>query len=148
MSSRAFLPIALLCLVGASLSASDRTVTVLVRTTIGERSSLAVSNNLLQIVVLPGSTTGTASLEFTAGVRTLPGNEALVVAEPLQQFDGTLTFSGRGEGVLAGALPGDGAAVIARYVGGGQRHARIEFTLNGVPPGTYTIPIRLFVTVL
>lgn len=148
MSFRGFPAVAVLCGMSVGVSASDRSVTVLARTTISERTSLSVSANILEFVVAPGSTGGTASLEFTSGVRTRPGSEVLVVAEVMGPFPGALTFSGGGDGLTAGSLGPGGTAVIARYVGGGQRQGRIVFTLDGVQPGTHAIPIRLSVSVL
>ena len=148
MGLRASLSIVLFCVSATGVTASDRTATVPVRATFGERTSLSVSASVLRFVVAPGATTATANLEFTAGVRTLPGREVLVLVEPLRQFHEVLIFSGAGEGVLSGELIGGAPAIVARYIGGGQRHGQIVFTLEDAAPGIYTVPVSLFITVL
>jgi hypothetical protein len=142
------LPIVLFSAAASIAAASDRTVTIAARATISERTSLSVSSNSLQFVVVPGNTTATATLDFTAAVRTAPGREVVVIAEPVvPRYEG-LRFEGEGEGVLSGQLSADAPAVVARYTGGGLRQGKIAFTLEAAAPGVYTVPVRLLVTVL
>jgi hypothetical protein len=151
MRFRVLLPVALLCATAAAPawgSQADQTVRIMARATLAERTSLTVSTKVLQFVVPPGTRTASASIEFTAGVRTRPGTDVLIVSDPVPQFDGVLRFAGEGEGILAGELQAGTPAVLARWVGGGQRRGRVVFTLEGVAPGIYCIPVRLAISVL
>jgi hypothetical protein len=56
-------------------------------------------------------------------------------------------FVGEGDATLSGALPAGVTRIVARWIGGGQRRGRIVFTLRNAPPGAYSIPVRLSVSV-
>ena len=151
MRLRILLPIALLCATAGTSARgpqSTQTVRIMARATLAERTSLTVSTKVLHFVVPPGTTTASASIEFTAGVRTRPETDVLIVSNPVPHFDGVLRFAGEGEGILAGELQAGTTAVLARWIGGGQRRGRVVFTLEGVAPGIYSIPVRLAISVL
>lgn len=151
MRLRLLLSIALLCATAGTSAwgpQSNQTVTILARATLAERTSLTLSTKVLQFVVAPGATTASASIEFTAGVRTRPESDVLLVSDPVRQPDGVLRFAGEGEGILSGELQSGTPAVLARWIGGGQRRGRVVFTLEGVAPGIYTIPVHLALSVL
>ena len=82
------------------------------------------------------------------GVRTFPGRDVVLAARAIGPSGPSLAFAGRDEGVLAGSFIADGSAVLARWVGGGQRRGRVTFTLDGVAPGVYAVPVRFSVSVL
>ena len=124
--------------------ASGQSAGVVVRATFAERTALKVSTPVLRFVVPPGASSATATLEFTAGVRTFPGKEVVLSVDASSPESSVVTFAGEGEGMVSGHLTGEPAA-LARWNGGGQRRGRVTFTLDGVAPGVYTMPVRLFI---
>jgi len=137
-------------------NASGPTASIAATVSITPRTSLSVSSPVLRFIVPDGSNQATAEIQFRAGVRAMPGVDVQLIAEPVvlhddgsqgPEVDPALLFEGEGEGAAAGVLPAGSPGVVARWSGGGQRHGRIVFTLQRAAPGTYTIPVRLFLNV-
>jgi hypothetical protein len=148
------LSIAFLCAATGVPQASGPTASIAATATISSRTSLSVSAHVLQFLVAEGSNEATASIDFKAGVRAMPGVDIELIAESAivpggapsgPALDPALLYQGEGEGTTAGVLPSGVPGVMASWSGGGQRQGRIVFTLQGVAPGTYSIPVRLFV---
>ena len=149
LKSAGFALVILIVLVPATdtLTASGQSAGVVARAAFAERTSLTVSTQVLRFIVPSGASGATADLEFTAGVRTLPGREILLSVDAVPPGSSGVTFAGEGEGIVPGRLTSR-PTVLARWNGGGQRGGRVTFTLDGVAPGVYTMPVRVFLTVL
>ena len=150
------LSVAFLCAATAVPQASGPTASIAATVAVSPRTSLSVSAPVLRFLVPEGSNEATASIDFRAGVRAMPGVDVQLIAEPAvpsgdaprgPALDAALFFEGQGEGMVAGVLPTGAPGVVARWSGGGQRSGRIVFTLQGVAPGTYSIPVRFLVNV-
>jgi len=145
------LAIGLLSATGAALAAPQgplrAVVQVVASAEVGERTALAVSTRVLRFDVPPGASSATASVEFTAGVRTHPDRHVLVVGRAEGPSGLELRYAGEGAGFERGALAQGEPAILARWSGGGRRHGRITFTLEQAGPGTYTVPIQLTISV-
>ena len=133
-------------------AASDTmTRTVMGHAQIASRTSLTVSNQLLQFTVPDPAQPALATVDFIAGVRTHAGAEVVLTVEaaamPAGRGESRLTFSGNGDGVLAGALGPTQSAIVGRWVGSGRRAGRIAFALQAPSAGTYSVPLRFVLSV-
>jgi hypothetical protein len=154
------LPTALLgafvCAASAVVDATGQTSSIAAIAAISPRTAVHVSADMLHFIVHEGSSEATASLDFTAAARAIPGADVLLIAEPDSvpessargpESDIALRFSGEGAGTISGIVRSGSRGVVARWSGGGLHQGRLVFTLQGVQPGAYTIPVRLFVSV-
>jgi hypothetical protein len=149
------LPAVLLSASSAISQSTGPTVSVRATAVVSERISLSVSAEVLQFVVEDGSDEAAARIEFTAGVRAVPGRDVLLMAEPAGDLEaaagpvsgGELRFAGEGDAMLSGVLVGGAPRIVARWTGGGQRRGTIVFHLRGAAPGAYSMPVRLLVSV-
>ena len=115
------------------------------------RTSLRVSSHLLRFDVTQTGATATATIDFTAGARMPSGSDVVLTVEPLRGIDGPggaadvetdLSFSGQGDGLMAGALSSSAHAVVGRWQGSGLRTGRVVFTLRANAAGSYSFPVR------
>jgi hypothetical protein len=143
-------PVSSVTVIGA-----EKTATVVATATFAPRTSLRVSTQVLRFEVPVGATEGTASVDFSAGVRVSPGSEVVLTVEPLRSPDGpggaadvetVISFSGEGAGTESGTLRSS-PSVAARWSGGGLRQGRLVFTLHADAPGVYVIPVRFLLAV-
>ena len=130
------------------VTASDTaTVSLHVSVSVASRTSLRVSTEILQFDVTVPFEPSVASVEVSAGARTVPGGEVVLSIErgpatPGARDGGALTFVGDGEGLTRGVLDASAPAVAGRWTGSGQRRGRVSFALRGTRPGAYTVPVR------
>jgi len=133
----------------ASLSAASDSTTrsVTAHAEVASRTSLAVSNQLLQFTVVHPGDAAIATVEFVAGARTPAGAEVMLTVEAQQDLPGAnVTFAGDGEGTLHGAMTLLHPSLAGRWVGSGRRSGRVSFALRATAPGTYTLPVRFVLT--
>ena len=153
MRNSRLLQIALVLARFASPAAAEEVATanVTVNLNLSTRTSLKVSSPVLQFDVTQPGEAVTAALDFTAGARLSTGADVVLSIEPLRAIpgpggpadaDGALTFTGEGDGVLAGAISTTHGTVVGRWVGSGMRAGRIVFTLRAHAAGTYSLPVR------
>lgn len=145
------LAVGVLLTADAALAAPQAPVRTSVQVTavaaVEERTALRVSAHVLTFVVPPGGSPATASLDFTAGVRTEPGRDVLLVARAPGAPDLALVFTSGAGPQEGGRLAAGEPVVLARWSGGGRRTGRIVFTLEDAAPGLYTVPIQLTISV-
>ena len=149
--SLAFCTIALALACGAGTRAQNvASANVQVRFDVAARTSLKVSSEVLRFDVAQPGGTATAAIDFSAAARMPSGAEIVLSVEPLRAVEGpggaadvesSLSFAGRGPGLLAGALTGD-TAIVGQGHGSGLREGRVVFTLRANASGTYTLPVR------
>jgi len=147
------LPIVAVALVlwpSASQAADSATRSVMVVARFDSRVSLKVSTEILRFDVAEADGAATTTVDFSAAARTTSGAEVVLAIEPLRTIGGPggpvdveppVTFSGEGEGTLAGSIVSDAITPAARWSGSGLRSGRILFTLRGAP-GIYTLAVR------
>src|SRR5215207_7929847 len=91
------------------------TTSLAVTAQFSSRTSLKVSSQLLQFAVAAPGEAALAMVEFSAGARTRPAAEVVLTVEAVRAVDGpggaadtetAVSFSGEGEGTIAGALGG------------------------------------------
>lgn len=151
MRSPVALAIAVVCAAGAAPRAAPQapvrtSVQVTAVAAVEERTALTVSTPVLTFVVREDGSPATAALDFSAGVRTRPGREVLIVGR-VSDADGlSMRFASDGHQETGRLTAGD-PAVLARWSGGGRRDGRIVFTLEDAAPGIYSVPIQLTVSV-
>ncbi|HSC26106.1 MAG TPA: hypothetical protein VLD67_02465 [Vicinamibacterales bacterium] len=151
------LPLLLSCgalLVSADASDPVRTGSIVATVTVAPRLSLDLSTRTLRFQVAEGREKATAEVTFSAGMRTSPGREVLLIVEPLADVTGPagaaalealVTFAGEGNGGVSGVLSAAERSVAGRWVGGGHRKGRLLFTLRAAP-GDYALPIRFLLS--
>jgi hypothetical protein len=131
-----------------------RTQTVVATVNVQPRVAVSLSSERLEFVVPPGSHEAVDTIGFSAGARAMPDAEVVLIVEA-----GSITGAGPGgpanhaslsyatatgsSGELSPFVP----HVVATWTGGGLRRGELRFTLRDVPPGTYTAPIRVTVSV-
>jgi len=138
---------AVIALAPSCALAADKSATVAVDVRIAQRTSLRVSNDVLQFVVQDGQTIATASVEFTVAARVARDGDVVLSVEPLRPAPGggaSITFAGDGDGTMSGVLA-SGAIVAAQWHGSGRRSGRLVFTLHARNPGVYAVPLELAV---
>ena len=130
--------------------AAETTASIQVHAQMSSRTALTVSTQNLHFSVTTAADGATASVDFSAAVRTHAGADVMLSIEVLHASGGGgemaaesgLTFAGEGEGTLAGEVAPDGPSVAARWNGSGRRNGRLVFTLRAPTAGTYTVPVR------
>jgi hypothetical protein len=147
------LAIAMLAVPGAARAEEIATAAVRVEAQFFARTSLQVSNDLLQFDVVPSGdrATATASVSFLARARTASGADIVLTVEPLRSVEGpggaadggtALSFAGDGHGLLSGELSTAVPALVGRWQGSGVREGRVVFTLRADAMGNYRVPVR------
>ena len=158
MTRPARLPVVLfglsLCLSArpAAVAASESaTASVTVSAHFSSRTSLKVSTQLLHFEVTASSPEALATVDFSAGARTVPGGEVVLTVEEMGTHAGpggaadvetSLTFSGEGDGLRPGQLRASTPSVAGRWAGSGLRTGRLTFALRSPVPGSYAVPVR------
>jgi hypothetical protein len=132
-------------------AAETATGTVAVTAVFSSRTSLKVSTELLRFDVAGAGEVATAAVDFSAGARTVAGNEVMLSVESVRGLDGAapgapLSFAGIGAGTLAGPMGPEGLTVAGRWAGSGLRTGRLVFSVNPTASGSYTLPIRFVLT--
>lgn len=136
---------------GVAAAEDVATANVTVNLNVGTRTSLKVSSRVLQFDVTKAGETATAALDFTAGARLSSGADVVLTVEPLlavtgpggaAEADCALTFTGEGEGILAGVVSTAHGTIVGRWVGSGMREGRLIFTLRADAAGNYSLPVR------
>ena len=79
---------------------------------------------------------------FTAGARTRADSEVRLFVN--RELPDSLTMTAS-DGTMQ-ALTSNEPVMVSRWTGGGRRRGEVRFQLSGAP-GTYTIPVRFFLTV-
>lgn len=134
---------------------STASATVVVTAEFASRTALHVSTDDLRFEVPRDGGVSTVVVDFDARARTFAIGEVVLVVEPLRGLDGpggaadveaAVTFSGEGDGTLAGTLQPAAATVAGRWRGSGRRSGRLVFTLHTGTPGSYRIPVRFVLT--
>ena len=141
---------------GALLSRAEASESVerslTVRAEVSARTSLKVSAEVVRIQVLDPAVPVAASIDFSAGTRTQPGGEVLLLVEPLA----TMGVPSRPGGVTSPTAPGGddsqmngaidlstpGPKIARRWIGSGLRRGTVQFTVRAARTGTYEIPVR------
>ena len=145
------LAIALVAFPAAATASESDAKTLSVTATIGSRTSLKVSTELLQFEISNPDQQAVAVVDFSAGARTHSGAEVMLTVEPLRGITGPggasdvetgLTFAGQGDGLLSGALQPSTPTVAGRWNGSGLRTGRVMFELRASATGHYTVPVR------
>jgi hypothetical protein len=138
-------------LVAATASAETASASLVVAAHLNSRTSLHVSDDLLRFDVTAVDQPATASVDFSAAARTAAGAQVVLSVEPVQEMQGpsgpsefgaSLTFSGIGEGTLAGTVAPSSLTPAGRWTGSGLRHGRLVFALRASISGSYSIPVR------
>jgi hypothetical protein len=118
---------------------------------VNSRTSLKVSNDVLQFNVIEAGGVATASVDVSAGARVLSGVDVVLTVEPLRQLEGAsgaadvqtaVTFEGDGDGLVGGQLDRIRPTVAGRWQGSGLRHGRLSFAIRARTAATYTLPVR------
>ncbi|HEV3485918.1 MAG TPA: hypothetical protein VG106_10960, partial [Vicinamibacterales bacterium] len=135
-------------IVAAPAAAETATASVTVTATFSTRTALNVSAQVLQFDAIDPRRPATASVDFAAKARTLPGGEVVLSVEPLHAVDGldgpagidaAVTFEGHGEGTLPGRVTAARPAVAGRWSGSGRRTGRLIFQLRAAARGSYVV---------
>jgi hypothetical protein len=132
---------------------ADETATASITVTaeFASRTSLKVSNQMLQFDLNDPAQPAVAVVDFSAGARTRGGGEVLLTVEPLRAIEGPggagdveagITFSGIGVGTLQGSLQNATTAIAGRWNGSGLRTGPLTFALRASVTGVYTVPVR------
>ena len=154
MRSRLLLTVAALALCAASRAGAEEVATarVSVNMNVATRTSLKVSSRVLQFDVTRPGEIATAALEFTAGARTPARSDVVLTIEPERGLagpggaadaDADLSFTGEGDGMLAGSVAIAQSTVAGRWQGSGLREGRIIFKLRANAAGSYSLPVRV-----
>jgi hypothetical protein len=122
-----------------------------VTATLGSRTSLKVSTELLQFEISTPDQQAVAVVDFSAGARTHSGAVVMLTVEPLRAITGpggasdvetALTFGAQGDGLLSEVLQPSTPIVAGRWNGSGLRTGRVMFKLRASATGHYTVPVR------
>jgi len=126
---------------------------VVVRADVSSRTSLKVSADVLHVDVPSQTTPGLAVIEFSAGARTQPAGEVLLIVEPLAMErqsarDALSPAAAAFDGETSGAvdLSTRGPKVARRWIGSGLRRGAIHFSVRAPQPGRYIVPLRIVLT--
>jgi hypothetical protein len=135
-------------------TAESAPATVKVTAQLSSRTSLRVSNDVLQFEVLYPTQPVVVSVGFVAGARTTDRSPVLLLFEMVEAVrgidgvhhgDATLTLMNEDGGVITELKPGT-PATARRWVGSGQRAGRLLFALRAETAGRYRVPMRLTLT--
>ncbi|HET7698137.1 MAG TPA: hypothetical protein VFK57_20650 [Vicinamibacterales bacterium] len=153
MRSRLLLVVLPLAICARTAGAEDvKSANVTINVNLAARTSLKVSSRILQFDVTEAGATATASLEFTAGARMPAGSDVVLSVEPVRPLEGPggaadvasdLSFSGEGQGMLAGSIDAAQSTVVGRWQGSGLRAGRVIFRLRAGAAGIYALPVRM-----
>lgn len=145
-----------LCLLATPASAEQTaTQRVQARVQFESRTSLTVSSSVLQFNHAGPESPSVVTVDFTARARTHAGGEVVLTVEALRAIEGPggsadvetdVSFTGEGQGTLAGALSDGAASVVGRWAGSGSRSGRLEFSLRAAAAGSYNVPLRFVLT--
>ena len=147
----AFVTLLTACAAAVPASAETATTAVVVRVTVASRTSLRVSNRELSFDVERANGTAVATVDFFAGARVNAGGGVVLSVEPVTSIDGpggaadvdaAVTFSGDGDGTLAGSVEASGPTTAGQWRGSGVHRGRLVFTLHAAAPGHYDLPVR------
>jgi hypothetical protein len=136
-------------------SAETASGTLVVAATFNSRTSLNVSTDVLEFEVVAESQPAVATVDFSAGARTVGGAQVVLSIEPIQEVLGphgpadaesSLSFSGVGAGTLSGTVASSGLTAAGRWTGSGLRHGRLIFALRTNASGNYSVPVRFVLT--
>jgi hypothetical protein len=151
-NSRLLLAVAALALCARPAAAEDvATAHVTVNLNLAPRTSLRVSSRVLHFDVTRPGEPATAALEFTARARMGSGSDVVLTLEPDRGVEGpggaadvetALTFTGEGQGMLAGSIEPALSTVVGRWQGSGVHEGRVLFTLRANAAGSYSLPVR------
>ena len=131
-----------------------RTQTVTATVNVQPRTAVKLSSEWLEFVVPPGAREAVDVIDFSAAARAMPDAGVVLIVEA-----GSISDAGSGGPAKPAALSyttaeGSGGdlspfvpRVVATWTGGGLRRGELRFTLRDVPPGTYTAPIRVTISV-
>lgn len=129
-----------------------KSANITVNVSLATRTSLTVSSHTLHFDVAQPGGIATAALEFIAGARMPAGSDVVLSVEPMHAIEGPggaadveshLSFTGDGQGLLAGPIAAAQSTVVGRWQGSGRREGRVLFTLRANAPGTYSLPLRV-----
>lgn len=132
----------------------SRTQTLTATVNVQPRTAVKLSSEWLEFVVPPGAREAVDVIDFSAAARAMPDAGVVLIVEA-----GPISSAGPGGPAKPAALSyataeGSGGdlspfvpQVVATWTGGGQRRGALSFTVRDVPPGTYTVPIRVTVSV-
>jgi len=109
---------------------------------VSARTAVRVSREVLVFQVIDAAIPAEATVTFTAGARTRSDGEVQLFVRQELPTSWTMTAS---DGTLHAVMSNE-PAIVSRWTGGGLRRGEVRFQLQGVP-GTYTIPVRFFVSV-
>ena len=141
---------ALMGVAGVS-AAETANASVTVVATMGSRTSLKVSADLLHFDVASPGQPALAAVDFFAGARTLADAQVVLSVEPLRGVEGpggaadvesSVSFTGEGDGTLGGMLAPIGPTIAGKWTGSGLRRGRLIFALRAGAAGGYTVPVR------
>jgi hypothetical protein len=137
-----------------SVSASDSVQRSLsVRAEVAARNSLKTSAEILQFEVTNPDQPATASIQFSAGTRTQPDGEVLLIVEQLAAPE--RISDGRESGASEGMEPASvdavdvsapGRKVAKRWIGSGLRHGTIDFVLRAPESGLYDVTLQFMLS--
>jgi hypothetical protein len=125
---------------------------ITVLATFSSRTTLQVSADVLQFDVIDPNAPATESVDFVAAARTHATSPVVLSVESVgasggpNTRDGSLSFSGEGNGTKAGVVSPDSPAIAGQWVGSGVRRGRFVFALRANGAGTYTVPLRFVLT--
>ncbi|MEX1127570.1 MAG: hypothetical protein WD227_10610 [Vicinamibacterales bacterium] len=156
MRSAAIGPLVLVALVCAAAAppvhgSDSANGAVVVTARFGPRTSLTVSSRVLRFDVANPSDAVQAEVDFSAAARTQAGAEVVLSVEREQAVSGpggaadvetSITFTGEGNGTMAGTVEGGSPAIAGRWTGSGRRTGRLIFSLRAGASGSYTLPVR------
>ena len=131
-----------------------RTQTVTATVYVQPRTAVKLSSEWLEFVVPQGAREAVDVIDFSAGARAMPGAGVVLTVEagsisstgpggPAKPATLSYTTAEGSSGDLSPFVP----QVVATWTGGGLRRGELRFTLRDVPPGTYTAPVRVTVSV-
>jgi hypothetical protein len=109
---------------------------------IGARTAFHPSTETLIFHVTDQDVPAEATVTFTAGARTGPGNEVVLSVSTDMSAQLVVTMA---DGTR-GALRANESVIASRWLGGGRKQGAIVFQLRGAP-GTYVIPVRFALSV-
>jgi hypothetical protein len=108
---------------------------------VAARTSLTVSTDQLRFDSLADGG-AEADVEFCAAARVASGSDVVLTVQPLGPFDGVVTFSGSGDGALAGTLSTAAPAAAGRWHGSGLRRGRLVFRVADAAHASASVPVR------
>jgi hypothetical protein len=145
------LTVVLLLTAGTAPAADTSRTAVPVTVQVSSRTSLRVSNELLQFALEERAGVATATVDFAAGARVASDSDVVLSIEPLRSIvgpggaadtDASVDFAGQGDGTISGTLGSASPSIAGRWHGSGMRQGRVTFTLHAAAAGVYSLPVR------